>query len=160
MSSQLKKLPAKAIMSTHVFMAYEGWSIQYLMRVFARNNISSAPVIASDHSLVGVVSMSDIIRFSGLSMQYHAEIASSVYEESIGFSYDKATLKEIQKNADSYCTVNKIMTHNIIKKDVSTTVFTLLETMLDKKIQRIFITDRDIIVGVVGSRDILKVLVD
>ena len=52
---------AKDIMSNTLLTAYEGWTISRLADFFINRKISAAPVIASDHELVGVVSVSDVL---------------------------------------------------------------------------------------------------
>lgn len=53
-------------MSKVVLFSYKGWSIKRLANSYLKHNIPSAPVIAGDHGLVGVVSISDIFRFDNL----------------------------------------------------------------------------------------------
>src|SRR5690606_5856333 len=59
----ISALRVSDLMSTGVLTAYEGWSIKRLAAFFVRHQISGAPVVASDDSLVGVVTEADIIRF-------------------------------------------------------------------------------------------------
>ena len=63
-NSNNNNVTAKTIMSKTLLSAYEGWTIHRLAEFFIKHGISGAPVIASDHELVGVVTVSDIFKFS------------------------------------------------------------------------------------------------
>lgn len=153
-----KKLLAKDIMSEQVLMVYEGWSISRLAEFFSKHDISGAPVIASDHSLVGVVSSSDIVRFEGADLEKKSAWIEEVYTEYLGHHYDQNTRKELSKKAAEFCTVNQIMTPNVIQVDAQTPLSELAYTMLQSNVRRVFVTKQGIIRGVVSTKNILQAL--
>lgn len=61
----LEKYPVAAIASADLLTVYEGWSIKKLSEFFAKHKITGAPVIASDETLVGVVTQTDVVKFEG-----------------------------------------------------------------------------------------------
>ena len=158
MTTQLSQLKAKDIMTPDVFMAYEGWSIKRLSTFFINNKISGAPVIASDHSLVGVVTATDMINFEGKSDQEKSEMVAEVYAEFVGTSYDEATVNQFAERADERCTVNKVMTHKVIQVDEETNVSDVADKMLEDGIRRIFVTKNGIMSGVISTNNILRVV--
>ena len=52
-----------------------------LAKFFIKHNISGAPVIASDHELVGVVTVSDIFKFSNMDERNRREALCNYYRE-------------------------------------------------------------------------------
>lgn len=151
-------LSAKDIMTNQVLMAYEGWSIQRLIEFFAKHGISGAPVIASDHTLVGVVSVTDIINFEGSSEQNKANLLQEVYSEFVGYEFDESFKQQITSEATKQCTVNQIMTREILRIDEKTRIAAIANLMLDKSVRRIFVTHNGIITGVISTSNMLKAI--
>jgi len=158
MVDQLQSLRAKDIMTPDVFMAYEGWSIKRLSSFLIKNNISGAPVIASDHSLVGVVTATDVLNFESKTDKEKSELIEEVYAEFVGMHYDEVTINQLAQKADERCTVNKVMTPKVIQIDEETNVSEVAEKMLGEGIRRIFVTRNGIMAGVISTDNILKVV--
>ena len=158
MVDQLQSLRAKDIMTPDVFMAYEGWSIKRLSSFLIKNNISGAPVIASDHSLVGVVTTTDVLNFESKTDKEKSELIEEVYAEFVGMHYDEVTINQLAQKADERCTVNKVMTPKVIQIDEETNVSEVAEKMLGEGIRRIFVTRNGIMAGVISTDNILKVV--
>lgn len=160
MSISMSNVTAKDIMTPEVFMAYEGWSVKRLSSFFIKNNISGAPVIASDHSLVGVVTATDVINFEGKSNREQSELVEEVYSEYLGVVYDAQTSDSLVKKADECCTVNKVMTKEVISIDEDSHISEVADKMLSDNIRRIFVTRNGIMCGVISTKDILAALRD
>lgn len=158
MTTQLSQLKAKDIMTPDVFMAYEGWSIKRLSTFFINNKISGAPVIASDHTLVGVVTATDMINFEGKTDKEKSELVAEVYAEFVGTTYDEETLSQFSERADERCTVNKVMTKNVIQVDAEETISKVADKMLAEGIRRIFVTNEGVVSGVISTDNLLRVL--
>ena len=62
----MKGLTAKDVMTREVLEAKAEWSLQSLAEFFIENSISGAPVTSESGKLVGVVSLTDIIRHDTL----------------------------------------------------------------------------------------------
>ncbi len=142
-----------------VLTVYEGWSIKRLSAFFVKHNISGAPVIAADDELVGVVTQSDIVRFE--SREPSEEQIKKLAEQfcgPFGGSLDEAEIRRMQGRANEYCTVNSIMTPQVISVDISTDLNDACQLMLTKKLHRLFITENGLLVGVISAMDILRLL--
>ncbi len=142
-----------------VLTVYEGWSIKRLSTFFVKHNISGAPVIAADDELVGVVTQSDIVRFE--SREPSEEQIKKLAEQfcgPFGGSLDEAEIRRMQGRANEYCTVNSIMTPQVISVDISTDLNDACQLMLTKKLHRLFITENGLLVGVISAMDILRLL--
>ena len=87
---EIQDFSVSDLMSKDVLCVYEGWTIQRLAEFFLKNDISGAPVIASDHELVGVVSVSDIFRFENADDETKSEALRRCYRDSTGIDYGEA----------------------------------------------------------------------
>lgn len=149
---------AKHIMSEDVLMVYEGWSISKLASFFSQHSISGAPVISGDHSLVGVVSSSDIIRFEGAKPKVKSAWVEEIYCEYLGQQYDSTTQATINQKASEFCTVHQIMTPEVIQVEMDTPLAEVAYTMLQNNIRRVFVTKQGLIRGVISTKNILRAL--
>lgn len=147
------------LMSRDVLCVYEGWTIQRLAEFFLKNEISGAPVIASDHELVGVVSISDIFRFENADEETKSEALRRCYRDSTGIDIaSRADLIEWSKTSQTSCTVHQIMAKQVISVPVNSQLSDVANTMINSDIHRVFITESDKIVGIVSALDILRKL--
>ena len=152
------ELTAGDIMTKDVLMAYEGWSIKRLSEFLIKNKISGAPVIASDHSLVGVVTHSDVVRFESQSAQEKSRMLKQVYDEFVGLEYDDTLQKQMLTKADENCTVNQVMTERVVQIDVTASFQEVAYVMLQNGIRRIFVTKNGLMSGVISGSNILRAI--
>ncbi len=158
MNVAIKDMTAGDIMTKDVLMAYEGWSIKRLSTFFIKNGITGAPVIASDHSLVGVVTVTDIINFENKSDKEKTDLVKDVYAEFVGYNFESDMINEMANKADEKCTVNQVMTDRVIQIEESTSVTNVSKAMLDEGIHRIFVSNKGVVSGVISTTNVLKVV--
>lgn len=151
-------LTAKDLSTPDVLMAYEGWSIKRLSEFFLSHKISGAPVIASDHSLVGVVTFSDIVAFESKSSKEKSKLLQEVYSEFVGQEYDEQLMQQMAGKADENCTVNQIMTPHVVQVDEDASLKEVAYVMLQHGIRRIFVSKHGIVAGVISTSNILKAI--
>ena len=152
-------LRAKDIMTGDILTAYEGWTIHRLAEFFINRKISAAPVIASDHELVGVVSVSDVFKFNNLAEPDKSNALRNLYRDSCGQEIDEEVLLSWTKDADKNCTVHQIMTPEVIAVDAEQTITEIAELLVEKHIHRVFVTEQKRVIGVISVMDILAALV-
>lgn len=155
----LNEKKARDLMHENVLVAYEGWTIQRLADFFIRHNISAVPVIASDHQLVGVVSVTDVFHFHNADVASKQEALLNLYRQSYLPDVMPDDLLHWAEQADKSCTVHQIMTAEVITLDVDAPVSDAVKLMVNKHVHRIFITQHGAIVGVISAMDILTELV-
>lgn len=156
---EINNHPVSELMSRDVLCVYEGWTIQRLAEFFLKNHISGAPVIASDHELVGVVSVSDIFRFENADDDTKSEALRRCYRDSTGIDIaSRADLVEWSKTSQTSCTVHQIMANHVISVNIDAQLKEVSNTMIENDIHRVFITADDKIVGIVSALDILRKL--
>jgi predicted transcriptional regulator len=153
----VKALTAKDIMCPDLLMVYEGWTIHRLADFFIKHQISAAPVIASDHELVGVVSVGDVFRFNNMEESDKGAVLRNYYRENTGQDINENDLRSWVKDADKNCTVHQIMTREVIAVEKDTSLKNVLALLLEKHIHRVFVTDNKIVIGVITSMDVLQV---
>jgi len=154
----LSELSAKDIMHGDLLTAYEGWTIHRLAEFFINRQISAAPVIASDHELVGVVSVSDVVRFNTLDDDARSDALRNLYRDSCGQEINETDLRNWVKVADRNCTVHQIMIPEVITVDVSTPLREVTDTLVTHHIHRVFVTEDNKIMGVITAMDILEAI--
>ena len=155
----VKDCSARELMSTEVLSVYEGWSIKRLASFFLSHGITGAPVIASDHQLVGVVSVSDIFEFENASGEVKSEALQSCYRNATGIDIaSRADLVEWSKNAEASCTVHQIMAKRVITVEASSHITDIASVLVSNAIHRAFVVEDEKIVGVISSTDLLRSL--
>ena len=157
-TAALAQLRAQDIMHGNLLTVYEGWTIHRLAEFFIHRQISSAPVIASDHELVGVVSVSDIMRFNTMDDEQRSDALRNLYRDTCGQEINEADLRRWLKTADRNCTVHQIMVPEVITLDVSVSLKTVTETLLKHHIHRVFVTQDNKITGVITAMDSLQAI--
>jgi predicted transcriptional regulator len=156
MTKTLNNLCAKDIMISELLTAYEGWTIHRLTDFFINRQISAAPVIASDHELVGVVSVDDVCRFNNLNESDKSNALRNLYRNSCGQDINEEVLRSWVKDAAKNCTVHQIMTHEVISIDEDQSLHAVASLLLDRHIHRVFVTSNNKVVGVISAMDALK----
>ncbi|MDM7862157.1 CBS domain-containing protein [Alteromonas sp. ASW11-36] len=152
----LEKYPVAAIASTDLLTAYEGWSIKKLSEFFAKHRITGAPVIASDETLVGVVTQTDVVKFEGSSPD-EKEI-EKIIQHYIGpqGTVLQSEIDRIKSRASDYCTVNSIMTPEVFSIDETSPISEAYNIIESHDIHRLFVTRESVLIGVVTAMDILN----
>lgn len=155
----LCQIQAGQIMTTPVQTVYEGWSVKRLMKFFSEARISGAPVIASDGELVGVVSISDIVRFENLPAKEKVRVSvMNCYNEYVGYQLTDSDMKAMLDHAEDNCTVNQIMTPTVIAVALETTLPEIAGLMRERNIHRVFVQNQNRVVGVVSTSNIMEVI--
>jgi predicted transcriptional regulator len=147
---------AKTIMSKTLLSAYEGWTIHRLAEFFLKHGISGAPVIASDHELVGVVTVSDIFKFSNMDEGRRRDALRNYYRETCEIDLDEASLRDWSSRAEYNCTVHQIMQREIITVRQDASVGEVAAVMVRNNVHRVVVTEHKIALGVITSMDILR----
>ena len=149
---------AEDIMTADILTAYEGWTIHRLAEFFIKHQISAAPVIASDHELVGIVSTSDVFRFNNMDERDKGDVMRNHYRDSCGQDINEEDLRSWVKDADKNCTVHHIMTAEVIAVEKQTSIKAITDLLLARHIHSVFVTDNKKIIGVVTVMDVLGAL--
>lgn len=149
------------VMQREVLAVDAGWSLEELADFLVDNSISGAPVVAEDNELVGVVSLTDIVRQNRL--QEHGsggQDTHDVYLFELDRQMGKDELRELHIQYETPVIVRDIMTPMIFSVNEDTSVQAVAETMLKGRIHRVFVTRDNRLNGIITALDMLKIIRD
>jgi CBS domain-containing protein len=158
----LETIPASAIMTGPVRTAYERWPLTRLVEFFMEHGITGAPVLALDGTLVGVVSVSDVLRAGRPEAEEACSAPPTGHLRNAGFGYELGRqelaqlLKQVARNG---LTVGEVMTRAVIQVEADTPLLDALCLMQAKRIHRVFVVKSGRVLGVISNGSLLAGLV-
>ena len=157
----MRTLRAKDIMTKDILKVQEDWSIQRLIEIFSENSISGAPVISQEGKLVGVVSLTDIIRNNVISEKDPQSYEPhEYYLHALEQQYARGEITSLQIKTEPTLSIYDIMTPTIFKVNEDATAQQVADTLLTNCIHRVFITHEEKVVGIISTVDMLKIVSD
>ena len=157
----MRDLTAKDVMIQEVLEVRAEWSLQRLVEFLVENSISGAPVTTEDGKLVGVVSLTDIIRHDTLlekgSQSYGTH---EYYLHTLESQFAPQEIDSLHFGNEPLMTVRDIMTPTIFKVNENATVQQVADTMIRGRIHRVFVTQEEKVVGIISAADMLRVIRD
>ena len=157
----MKGLKAKEVMNPDVLSANTDWSVDYLTDFLIENGISGAPVTSEDGKLIGVVSLSDIVRHSSMpGKDVKTERPHDYYRYELEYQYAKEDIRSFRIGSEPLVTVRDIMTPMIFDVNEDTKVKQVADTMIRGRIHRVFVTRKNKLVGVITTVDMLRAIRD
>lgn len=155
----MKRLTAKDVMNEDVLSVGMDWSVEYLTDFLVENGISGAPVTSENGKLVGVVSLTDIVRHNSLpGKESRSNIPYDYYRHGLEHQYAKEDMRSLSIGTEPLDTVRDIMTPMIFDVNEDTKVKQVADTMIRGRIHRVFVTREQKLAGVITTVDMLKVI--
>ncbi len=152
--------PLAELMNTELLCVYEGWSIVRLSDFFNRHGIHYAPVIASDHQLVGGVGNGDIHRFLHSDETLRARAVNQHHRRLTGSDLDDPVeLTRWTHRAQHYCTVHQIMTPTVPSLPEDSALREALSLLTTGPGDTLFVTREGILVGQLNCQQVLALIV-
>lgn len=154
----LSSLTAADIMTRDILPAQDTWDIVTLAEFLVANGISGAPVIDEEGSLRGVVSVTDIARFTveGDAAE-ERRYAHQYYTDRILFEENE--LEEgIEVREDDGARVADIMTPAVFTVEENTSLEEVSRSMVSNHIHRVFVSKQGRITGLISALDILATI--
>ena len=134
------------LMSKVALVVQSDVSVARMAQLFAKHQISGAPVIDHEGHLVGVVSLSDLAKSSKAAQKHHADYYLNASWGDVHWHHDEAeTLK-----------VSDIMTHTIISAEVDDDIERAADLLVNHGIHRVVITRGKQVAGVITTSDLVK----
>lgn len=147
------------IMQREVLTVEEDWSLNRLARFLTDNNISGAPVTSREGDLVGVVSLTDIVRYDGMPEHQARETHThEYYLHSLETQISREETTTFHLEHESQAQVRDIMTPMVFAVPESATIQEAADMMVKGHIHRLFVTRSNRISGIVTALDMLNVL--
>lgn len=161
MQESVSEITVSDVMQREVLAVEADWSLEQLADFLVDNAISGAPVTAEDDRLVGVVSLTDIVRQNRLQEQgAGGEDTHDVYLFDLDRRMSREEMRELHIRFESPVQVRDIMTPMIFSVSEDTGVQEVADTMLKGRIHRVFVTRDGRLSGIVTALDMLKVIRD
>ena len=157
----MKSLKAKDIMNYNVLAVGLDWSVEQLADYLLENSISGAPVTSENRKLLGVVSLTDIVRYKSIpGTDAHPDNPHEYYIHVPDREYSQSDIESFSIDAESLIIVQDIMTHKTYTVSENTSIKEVADAMIRGGIHRVFVTREDTLVGIITTMDILKVVRD
>jgi CBS domain-containing protein len=158
---QIRDLTVSDVMQSTILAADADWSLEMLTDFLVDNGISGAPVTTNGDELVGVVSLTDIVRQNQVQdSNLDADNTHDVYLYELERHVGKEELKIFHTQYDSPVRVRDIMTPMIFSVSDDTSLQEVAETMLRGRIHRVFVTNETKLTGIATTLDVLQVIRD
>ena len=155
----MKALKAKDIMNPDVLAVGPDWPIDRLADFLIENSISGVPVTSRDGKLLGVVSLTDIVRqqaLPGKDEEWYRR--GDYYLDELEHQYAREELRSFRVASEPYVTVRDIMTRKIFSVNEDTTIQQVADAMIRGCIHRVFVTRDNKLVGIISSSDMLQII--
>jgi len=149
------KFVAKDLMSEKVVCVHPDTPIHTLIKILIKNHINGAPVVNKDGKLVGVVSKTDIVEYDEKTSKKRVPSSKKSFYSDTNGKLKKALAKISKAKSFGNAVVQDIMTSHVVTAQADDTIDRLAKIMYDKKIHRIIIQDKEQVIGVVSTLDIL-----
>jgi CBS domain-containing protein len=154
-------LMAKDIMNRDVLSVGPDWSVSQLADFLLTNSISGAPVISEDNKLMGVVSMTDLVRHTSLpAVDTCTGLQDDCYIHPNEREYSPSEIESSHIDAQSLVSVRDIMTPVTFNVNEYTRIQDVADAMLRGRIHRVFVTRDETLVGIITTMDLLSAVRD
>lgn len=151
---------AGEVMNPVVLSANAEWPVEQLAEFLVENSISGAPVVTDEGELLGVVSLTDIVRqdtFKSRETQMYAHDCY-IYDLAYNFAEEEISIFRVKESSETL--VRDIMTTVVFSVDEDCSLRTVADMMVRGRIHRVFVTREGQLSGIITSLDILKLLRD
>jgi CBS domain-containing protein len=154
----------KDLMNRHVFFVKPHHSIYDVARVFAKSEISGAPVVDGGR-VVGVLSLSDIVSFMGLKLAesevipHEPNSLSMLILNLIKLGKDYSEFKK-ELDRISKFTVKDVMSKEVVFINPDSDLFEAANIMDKYDVNRLPVIDDGKLIGVISRADLIKALID
>lgn len=150
---------AKDLMTKQILPAYADWSVKDLAEFLVSNGISGAPVVDNDEKLLGVVSVTDVARHTSIA-EAESDIRSAhgYYTDALDFAFDEDLINEFDDDVEEQPQVKDIMTPMVHDVDANASIKEVASAMVKNRIHRVFVSDKQKIVGVLSALDVLRLI--
>lgn len=146
-------LTAAQLMTSDVLIAHASWSVTELTDFLGAHGISGAPVVSDEGLLVGVVSLTDIVKKVNPAAKMRDKQHAHDY-----YIYGPAYAHAPRSRGDAAAqmTVGEIMTLAVHDVPAAASATEIAELMIRERIHRVFVTESGMVIGVVTAFDMLR----
>jgi CBS domain-containing protein len=129
--------PVRAYMSTPLVSVPADAQLDYVLHVLEHRNVSCVAVLGADGAPVGVVASTDLLKAG---------------------KFDKATARAPLTLLPTTLSAADVMKRDLVTVDEGDSIRAASQAMLEHHIHRVFVRKEGRIVGVLSTRDVMKVI--
>ncbi len=155
----LLSITAEEVMTKQVVTVPYDWSVDRLARFLTDKSISGAPVVDEAGQVVGVVTLSDIVRQTGSGTVDMARRDDDFYQRMHDAHLSGEDQRAFHEAVDQSVLINDIMTPVVFEVANNTPLHQVADAMVSGRIHRVLVTDKRKMKGIITSLDILKVMI-
>ncbi len=148
-------LTARDIMTREVITVTDESTVKELARILSIHQISGVPVIDDKGRLVGVVTESDLIYQT---KKVHIPTVITILDSVFYLENPDKMGDEMKKIAGTK--VKDILTSSPVTVTEDTLLDEIATIMAEKNMHTLPVVNQDILVGVIGKKDIIRTLID
>ena len=156
----LQAITAEQIMTAGVITVPCDWSVERLARFLTDKSISGAPVVDQSGRLIGVVTLSDIVRHAGSGLADIHNRDDSFYRTMTDRDLSDEDLRAFHESVDQAVLIDDILTPMVFEVAPKTPLFNVAEAMVKGRIHRVLVTENRQLKGIISALDLLKVMTD
>lgn len=147
-------IKVKDIMTADVITISADTEITLAAKILLENRINGIPVLDAERKMVGILCQSDLVA------QQKAFPVPSVFTLMDGIM-PLTSIKRLEKEIEKIAavTVADAMTPNPVSVGPETTIEEVASMMVDKNLHTLPVMEDDVLVGIVGKEDVLKILI-
>lgn len=154
-------MKVKDVMRSDVMFVRPHWTVFECAKVFEKSNISGAPVVENG-KVIGVVSVSDIIKFMGIKL-----MDADVTDQPQGLSMMLLNLLKMGKDFVDFqkeleriskVTVKDVMSKYVVAIHPTANVYEAAKMMEDNDVNRLPVIHNGKLIGIVARADLIKAL--
>jgi CBS domain-containing protein len=143
---------ARDLMSQEVICLKRDATVKEAAQLFLAREISGAPVVGPDGSLLGVVSLRDLVR-EGL------EESGEVPAEVDFHRFDALGVGPgFHVEVEGSHTIADLLTPALVTVDPEASMSDVCRLMVDKRVHRVLVSQKGRLVGIISTLDILRYL--
>ncbi len=146
-------------MNANVITVSEDMTVHELADLFTEKMISGTPVVDYAGKLLGVVSLSDIVRTGMQRADITADpLKSTYYLDGWEDKVNEDELEDLRLDFNTDAVVRDIMTPTIFGVPETMPIGEMADTMIRGRIHRLIVTSGDQVVGIVTTLDMLTAI--
>ncbi len=156
----MQKLSAREIMNPQILAVRDDLSVHELATFLTDHEISGAPVEDEAGELIGVVSVTDVVRAASEGGRPVDETGRHFYAR--GWEEEDLDFEELEELhlQDEGLLVRDIMTPSVLAIQADASISQIARSMLEGHIHRLLVIDDRKVVGIVSSSDLLQLFVE
>lgn len=154
----MKYTQAKDVMTRTVHTVEADRTLHGLSDFFLNHDVTGAPVVDGEGTLIGVVSVTDLARHVSDGGNSTTTRRHSAYYDELAADYADEELEALHITETNTATVRDIMTPEVYDVNPHTSVQQVADVMLRSNIRRLFVTRDGHVEGIITSTDMLKVV--